>query len=145
MFVQDISTAETAFLGTPDNLAMPRKTSRPRPPMGARLADLRVNANLTQEELGRIVGVPQGVIAFWEGSAKPPRSEVLVKMATALGVTVETLLNAHASPARRGGPVGKVRKLFEEVSKLPRTQQEKVVEFVSAFVDKAKSNGANGR
>jgi hypothetical protein len=29
---------------------------------------------------------------------------------------------------------GKVRKLFEEVSRLPRRQQEKVVEFVSAFV-----------
>lgn len=113
--------------------------------MGARLTQFRLDANLTQEELGRIVGVPQGVIAFWESSSKPPRSEVLVKMAAALGVTVETLLDAQASPARRGGPVGKVRKLFEEVSKLPRTQQEKVVEFVSAFVDKAKTNGAHAR
>jgi len=38
------------------------------------------------------------------------------------------------SPKRRR-PVGKVRKLFEEVSELPRRQQEKVVEFVSALVE----------
>ena len=145
MFMQELSTEKRSFPGTTDNFVMPRKPSRHRPPMGARLTQLRLDANLTQEELGRLVGVPQGVIAFWEASDKPPRSEVLVRMAAALGVTVETLLDAQASPARRGGPVGKVRKLFEEVSRLPRTQQEKIVEFVSAFVDKSKGNGAQTR
>jgi len=36
--------------------------------------------------------------------------------------------------ARKTGPNGKVHKVFEEVSKLPRRQQEKIVEVVSALV-----------
>ncbi|MGI8731838.1 MAG: hypothetical protein ACR2LM_00855 [Pyrinomonadaceae bacterium] len=36
--------------------------------------------------------------------------------------------------ARQTGPTGKVHKIFEEVSKLPRRQQEKIVEVVSALV-----------
>jgi hypothetical protein len=42
-----------------------------------------------------------------------------------------------AAPARahRGGPVGRGQKLFEDISSLPRRQQEKVFEFVEAFVD----------
>ena len=39
---------------------------------------------------------------------------------------------------RRNGPVRKVRKLFEGVSELPRRQQDKVVEFVSALVEQYK-------
>lgn len=36
--------------------------------------------------------------------------------------------------ARKSGPTGKMHKIFEEVSKLPRRQQEKIVEVVSALV-----------
>jgi len=34
----------------------------------------------------------------------------------------------------KGGLTGKVRRIFEEVSRLPSNQQNKVVEFVEAFV-----------
>ena len=36
--------------------------------------------------------------------------------------------------ARKTGLTGKVHKILEEVSKLPRRQQEKIVEVVSALV-----------
>jgi hypothetical protein len=38
------------------------------------------------------------------------------------------------SPARRPGPVGRVQKAFEKVARLPRRQQDKIIEFVEAFV-----------
>ena len=50
-------------------------------------------------ELASYVGVPQANIAFWERSEKPPRSEVLSKMAEALGVNVEDLLIVGAGKA----------------------------------------------
>lgn len=129
-----------ALLERPDNDGVGRKLNRPRPAQGALLADLRAAAGLSQAELARLVGVSSANIGFWELSDKPPRSEVLPKLAAVLGVSVEDLI-AGRKPARRGGPVGKVRKLFEDVSKLPRKQQEKVVEFVSAFVAQTRSNG----
>ena len=121
--------------------AMPRKSTRTRPQQGMRLAELRKDAGLSQYELARYVGVPQANIAFWERSEKPPRSEVLPKMAEALGVSVEDLLDvdtkkkgAKKATATHGRPAGKVREVFDRVSKLPRRQQEHIVNWVSAYV-----------
>jgi len=46
-------------------------------------------------------------------------------MAKILGVTVEDILNVD----------GKMQQLFEEGSKLPRRQQEKIVEVVTAMIE----------
>lgn len=120
---------------------MPRKSTKTRPQQGMRLAELRKAASLSQYELARYVGVPQANIAFWERSEKPPRSDVLPKMAQALGVSVEDLLivdtgkiTARKATKSKERPAGKVREVFERVSKLPRRQQEHIVNWVSAYV-----------
>lgn len=118
--------------------AMPRTLSKSRPRQGARLAELRKAAHLSQAALARLIGESQQNVAYWEQSDKPPRSDVLPKLAHILGVSVEHLVDARTPVTRRSGPVGKVRKLFEDVSELPRRQQEKVVEFVSALVEQYK-------
>lgn len=102
--------------------------------MGAHLAELRKKAGLSQYELAKLLEVPQSNIAFWELSDKPPRSDVLPRLAKILGVSVSTLLHANGGRERSGGPVGKVQKIFEQVNKLPKAQQNKIVEVVEAFV-----------
>ena len=127
------------------NPAMARTLTKPRPKLGAHLAELRSRAELSQEELAQKVGVLQQTIAFWEQSNKPPRSEALAALAQALGVRVESLLsedNGHAS-IRKGGPEGRLRKVFEEASSLPRRQQGKIAEFVSAFINQTKQGRAH--
>ena len=57
-------------------------------------------------------GLPQANIAFWERSEKPPRSDVLPKMAQALGVTVEDLIVGDQKPLKKaakhnGRPAGR--------------------------------------
>lgn len=93
------------------------------------------------------MGVPQANIAFWERSEKPSRSDVLPKMAEALRVSVEDLLNVDAgktAPRKaaksNGSPAGKVREVFDRVSKLPRRQQEHIVNWVSAYVSHYEQN-----
>ena len=120
--------------------SMAGRLKRPRPKQGERLLRLRQAAGLTQEELAELIGESQSNIAFWEQSDKPPRSDILPKMAEALGVGVESLLDGNSRPERKGGPTGKVHKVFEEVSQLPRRQQEKIIEFVSAFVNQYKQS-----
>lgn len=123
----------------PYNPGMPRKLSKPRPAQGARLLRLRNAAGLTQTELADAVSESQANIAFWERSAKPPRSDVLPRLAHALGVSVEVILGVQqASLPRRPKPVGEVQRAFEEVRRLPRKQQRKVIEFVFAFVNEYK-------
>jgi hypothetical protein len=75
---------------------------------------------------------------FWEHSDKPPRSDVLPKLAKVLGASVEQLLGISPIGDRRPGPIGKTQRVFEEVARLPRSQQDKILEIVSALVDQYK-------
>jgi len=115
-----------------------RRKERERPAQGKRLVELRKVAGLSQYELAEMIGEPQPNIAYWELSDKPPRSDVLHKLADALAVSITDLLSingARAVTRKVGGkPPGKLRKVFEDVSRLPRRQQEKIIEFVTAFV-----------
>ena len=62
------------------------------------------------------------------------RGEVLPKMANALGVSVDILLGVTPPKPKKQAAKGRLQHVFEAASKLPRRQQEKVAEFVGAFV-----------
>ena len=120
-----------------NDFVMARPISKKRPKQGELLVNLRKAAGLNQIELSKIIGVSQQSVAFWEVSDKPPRSDVLPKMAKAFGVPIEKLIYSGQEteiPQKNNKPSGKLGNVFEEVAKLPRRQQEKVIEFVSAFV-----------
>jgi transcriptional regulator with XRE-family HTH domain len=97
------------------------------------LRKLRETAGLSVRELARQIGESHTNVSYWERSGQIPRSDKLAAIAKALGVTVENLLG-EPSPRRVTTPGGKVRQVFEAVSKLPRRQQQKIVEVVEAFV-----------
>lgn len=114
---------------------MPRTRKKERAAQGVRLSRLRKAAGLTQVELAELLGVPQSNIAFWEQSEKPPRSDVLPAMAEAFGVSVAELLGGIGESAlKKSRAPGRVRQVFDDVSKLPRRQQEHIAKWVSAFV-----------
>jgi transcriptional regulator with XRE-family HTH domain len=141
---EDLSPMSETQKNTGYNAVVGRKLTKPRHERGAHLMALRMNAGLSQDELAERIGVSQQTIAFWERSGKTPRSEVLSQLAEALGVSIEVLLvesNDAAATKKKGGPDGKLRKVFEEASSLPRRQQEKIMEFVSAFINQYKQNG----
>ena len=60
-----------------------------------RLREARVQANMTQVQLAKAVGVTSRTIQNYElGSRKPREYEIIIKLADALGVTAEDLLQA---------------------------------------------------
>jgi transcriptional regulator with XRE-family HTH domain len=89
---------------------------------------------LTQVELAGRLGVTQQVVAAWERRNVALRAEQIKILAEALGTTADYLIGIAVTWRGTKGPSGKVRQVFEQVSKLPRRQQQKVVEFVEAFV-----------
>lgn len=105
-----------------------------RPPLGLRLTELRQAAGLTQAQLAERIGVHPSNIGFWELSGTPPRGEVLPKLALALGVSVDEFLGVTPPKPKKQAAKGRLQLVFESASKLPRRQQEKVAEFVEAFV-----------
>lgn len=100
---------------------------------GKHLRQLRQTAGLSIRELARQIGQDHSNVRYWEQSGNLPRSDVLIPMAQALGVTVEELLG-EPKPKRVLSPAGRMRQLFDAASKLPRGQQEKILAILEPFV-----------
>jgi transcriptional regulator with XRE-family HTH domain len=117
------------------------QTGRPpkyqRPPLGERIATLRERVGLSQQQLADALKVNQQMIAYLERRAVTLRPDQLADLADVLKVSVDELVGKAAPKARGAGPSGKARQVFEAVSRLPRRQQQKIVEVVEALVDKA--------
>jgi len=131
------------FLPYSDDMQQGRPSSRPRPVFGQRLFEARQALGLSQAELADKLGMKQAGYAAWERDNVALRPDQLARLAAVLNASVEHLLGVEEKPARQGGPTGKVRKVFEKVSRLPRHQQSKVVEFVEAFVERQLADHAH--
>jgi len=99
----------------------------------SRLQKYRIHAGLTMRELAKQIGVDHSNIRFWEQSGKIPRSELLTPIAKALGVTVQELLGENV-PSRTAVPRGRLGVVIEEISKLPRNQQSKILDTVETLL-----------
>ncbi len=97
------------------------------------LRSLREAAGISLRELARQIDQHPSNVSFWERTGKLPKSDVLVTMAHALGVSVEELLG-QKKPRRVAHPGGKLGQVFEAVAELPRRQQQRIVEVVDALV-----------
>lgn len=64
----------------------------PRHTNDSPIAAARIEAGMTQAELAAQLGVPQSQIAKWETGARRPKVENLARIAAALGVPLERLL-----------------------------------------------------
>jgi len=105
------------------------------PDFGKRMAEVRRRIGLTQVELAKILGVNQQAITAWERQNVALRAEQLRSLAEALNTSSDYLIGiSDKMKETSGSPSGKVGRLFEQVSKLPRRQREKVVAVVEAFV-----------
>jgi transcriptional regulator with XRE-family HTH domain len=119
-----------------EGMAAGRPAKQARTTFGERLASARERAGLTQLQLAEKLGTSQRVITYWEREPVALRAEQLAALAGALGVTTDFLVGRVASKPRGQGPAGKLRQVFEKASQLPRHQQNKVAEFVEAFVER---------
>lgn len=62
---------------------------------GQRLKSLRVERNLTQQNLGDAVGVSTVTIRAWERNTKKPAMDALLSLGHVLNISMDTLLDFH--------------------------------------------------
>lgn len=67
-------------------------------PLGQRIRELRKEKKMTQEELGRILGVSKVSISGYENDTRQPDNEALVKLSKYFNVTVDYLLGRNSTP-----------------------------------------------
>lgn len=120
----------------PYNAAMQtgRPSKRPRPPFGQRLHTFREQAGLTQAQVAEELGISPRAYAFWEREPVALKAEQLATLADVLNVSADELIGRKIQKKRGSGPSGRLQQVFQHASKLPRSQQSKVAEFVEAFV-----------
>jgi hypothetical protein len=77
------------------------------------------------------------MIDYYERRAVNPALEVVRGCAKALNVPMIELLGSEDNNGRKKwgtGPTGKMRRLFEAASQLPRSQQEKITALLKPFI-----------
>jgi transcriptional regulator with XRE-family HTH domain len=117
-------------------LGMPvgRPAKFKRSPFGERLLASRQQAGLSQIQIAEKLGITQQTYAGWERRTTALKPEYISRLAELLHVSVDYLLGHENGGQRKGGPVGKARRVFEEVSKLPRHQQQRILGIVEDLI-----------
>jgi transcriptional regulator with XRE-family HTH domain len=93
-------------------------------------------------QLADRLGVSQKVVTYWERESVGLKADQLIAVADALAISVDELLGRGSSSKQRGGPVGRARRVFDEVSALSRAQQRKILDVVEALIAQQSNGGS---
>lgn len=72
--------------------------------IGHRIVEARTLAGLSSAELGAHLGVTDDTVAAWESGRLAPRSNILVRVAGVLGVSLSWLVMGHGVAPSEGEP-----------------------------------------
>jgi transcriptional regulator with XRE-family HTH domain len=81
--------------------------------------------------------ITKKTVDYYERRTLNPTLDVIQRAAEALEVSPAQLIGDDTPPlkvSRKAGPTGKVQKVFEKLARLPRRQQERIVDVVSALM-----------
>ncbi len=110
------------------------QTGRPpkfeRSGFGDRIFKARQQLGLSQMQVAETLDVTQQTYAGWERRTTALKPEHIASLADILHVSSDYLLGRETSPQRGTGPAGKARRVFDEVSKLPRNRQQRILATV---------------
>ncbi len=101
--------------------------------LGKRVAQLRKERDLTQQQLAELLGIAQQTLAHYEGARLRVPASMLPTLATIFKVPVDGLLNRaeSISGTSKRGPAPKWQQQIEAIAQLPKAQQR----FVSQMLD----------
>lgn len=115
-------------------LEMPKS---PTESFGQRLARLRKAQGFTQTELGRLVGLSQRMMTYYERQSAWPPAHLLSRLAETLGVSLDEIAGVQsvaAAPPRRHS---RLWCRLREIEKLTKRDQQALLRTIDAFLRKA--------
>lgn len=101
--------------------------------LGARMAALRKEQNITQVQMAETLDVSQQTVNSYEVGRRRVPVSLLPPLARALGVSVEELIGGEAKPGKRG-PAPKIQQQLERITQLPKTQQRVVMQMLDGVL-----------
>lgn len=108
-----------------------------------RLRELRLERNLTQNELAKLLGITQDSISLWENNRRTPDTAYIVKLCKIFNVTTDYLLGLEDDFGAKTYNVSCVdspqltpeeRKLIEDYRKLNFYKQQLIKSNIQAML-----------
>lgn len=103
---------------------------------GARLATLRKAAGVTQTALAAEIGISQRMMAYYEGPTAQPPANLLSAIASALGVSIETLLGTETSKRRAKATDTRLQRRLQQIEKLSPQERRQILQMLDALIER---------
>jgi len=104
-----------------------------------RLKELRLKKNLSQTELGNMIGVHYTHIGRYERGLSIPKSATMRCLAESLGVTTDYLFEGKMDEVAKARLEDRdLLQMFKEVEKLPEDDKTVIKKLIDAFLTKKK-------
>ena len=110
--------------------------------LGARVAQLRHDQNLTQVQLAEALGISQQMVASYEVGRRRIPVSMLQALAQALSVDIDGLLGDAAKARAKRGPAPVLARHMQRISALPKTQQKFVIQVIESVLAQAGTQAA---
>jgi transcriptional regulator with XRE-family HTH domain len=101
--------------------------------LGTRIAERRKALDLTQAELGELVGITQQQVASFEIGRRRMPVSILPLLARSLSTSIEELIGGAPRPGKRG-PAPKLQQQLERIAQLPKARQRVVSEVLDSLL-----------
>ena len=105
--------------------------------LGTRIAELRKELGLTQQQLADALETTQQQVASYESARLRVPASMLPRLARVLGVTLEMLIGEEPRQAAKRGPPPKLQQQLERLSSLPKPKQRAIMEVLEAMIAQA--------
>lgn len=116
---------------------MPKRIAGEAPGgFGARLAQLRKQAGLTQTALAKEIGISQRMMAYYEGPTAFPPATLLPGIACVLGISVEALLGTETAKRRTKAVATRMQRRLQQIANLPPEERRQILQLVDAFIER---------
>lgn len=99
--------------------------------IGSRIKAARERKHLTQEDLAAIVDLSPTHVSVIERGVKPPKLETFVRIANALGVSADTLLQDVVDSSAEGV----ANSLAADIMKLPANERNRMIIAIRALTE----------
>jgi transcriptional regulator with XRE-family HTH domain len=106
--------------------------------LGARIAQLRKEAGLSQQAMADALEIPQQTYANYEVARARPPVSLLPELAQLFSISVDDLLGLHrVGAAGKRGPTPQLQQKIEQLSRLPKAKQKLVMEMLEGVISQA--------
>jgi transcriptional regulator with XRE-family HTH domain len=105
--------------------------------LGARIAMLRKEQNMTQTQFAELLELTQQMVASYEVGRRRVPVSLLPQIAATLTVSLEDLIGKNSSTPAKRGPAPKLQQQIERIQQLPRAQQKFVMQMLDTVLQQA--------